>query len=71
MKPCRVACEMLDNSKRSVSATYTQNAGAAAEVVVGVSVTGSEYVPQVPWVKFPEGHVEFCKTTTVPSSGFM
>ena len=56
MNPCKVA----------------QKAGAAAEVLVGVSVTrGSEYVPHVPCVMFSLGQVRFRKTTTDPSSGLM
>ena len=56
MKPCKVA----------------QKANAAAEVVVGVSVTlGFEYVPHVPCVMLSLGQVPFGKTTTDPSSGLI
>lgn len=56
MKPCKVA----------------QKAGAAAEVVVGVSVIlGLEYVPHVPCVMLSFGQVLFGKTITDPSTGLM
>lgn len=56
MNPCKVA----------------QKAGAAAEVVVGVSVTlGSEYVPHVPCVILSPGHIPFGKTITDPSLGLI
>ena len=49
-----------------------QKAGAAAEVVVGVSVTlGSEYVPHVPRVMLSLGQVPLGKTMTDPLSGLM
>lgn len=56
MNPCKVA----------------QKAGAAAEVVVGVSVTfGFEYVPHVPCVMLSFGQELFCKTMTDPSMGLI
>lgn len=56
MNPCKVA----------------QKAGAAAEVVVGVSTTrGSEYVPHVPCVILSGGQVPFGKRMTDPSSGLI
>ena len=56
MNPCKVA----------------QKAGAASELVVGVSMTlGSEYVPQVPCVILSLGQVLFGKTMTDPSSGLI
>lgn len=38
----------LDSIKQRRCSNLTQNAGAAAEVDVGVSATGFEYVPHVP-----------------------
>lgn len=38
----------LDSTKQHRWSRFTQNAGAAAEVDVGVSATGFEYVPHVP-----------------------